>query len=50
MRADDLKPLRFYPFGTLRVNQKGDIALRLSQPTAKVSTHSPSTDDQYLHG
>jgi hypothetical protein len=50
MRTDDLKSLRLYLFGAFRVNQKGDVALRLSQPTAKVSPDSTSTDNQYLHG
>jgi hypothetical protein len=47
--ADDLKSLSLYLFGSLRVNQKRGVALRLSQATSKIPSNSPSADDQNLH-
>jgi hypothetical protein len=45
MRTDDLKSVILYGFGSFATNEKIDIAVRLSQSTAKVSAYSARADD-----
>src|SRR5208282_1851054 len=49
MWADDLKSVCLDRFGSLRANQKRDVAFSLSQTTTKISAYRASADDQNFH-